>query len=306
MPRRPHPTAGLTFDREGDTRHDGLDIHWFERGPEGAELTVLYLHGFNISSQEFYLQVDALAELGVRQLLVDLRGHGKTGAVPPRMCQVDAAADDVFAVLRDRGVTGPLIVVGHSLGGPVSLSLMRRHASDLHLVGSVHISSAVEPFADQGMPHVLAGWVGALLEDLYRSAPRLTQRLLTLGTRGLAPALALGFYFRPVRYAVIRFHAAMIRRTALDTYAGYFDDLLYHSELAAGPVLATIPGYILVGDRDAVSPVSQSRRLHDIWPRAYLQVLPESGHMPPLDAPGAVSTAIKRLVLSTPCRGTQN
>lgn len=290
------PIAGLTYDREGSTPRQGLNIHWYERGPEDADLTILYVHGFNISSDEFYMQVDALASLPVRQLLVDLRGHGKTGPVPPHMCQVDDAADDIYAVLRDRGVTGPLIVVGHSLGGPVSLSLMRRHAAVLDLAGSVQISSTVDPFADQGMPQVLAGWVGSLLEDLYTASPRLMQRLLTLGTRLLVPVLALGFYFRPVGYAVVKFHAAMIQRTALDTYAGFFDDLLTHSELAAADVLATIPGYILVGSRDSVTPVSQSRRLSEIWPRAYFQVLPESGHMPPFDAPGAVSTAIERLV----------
>ena len=88
----------------------------------------------------------------------------------------------------------------------------------------------------------------------------------------------------------------MIQKTPLATYAGFFDDLLEHSELDAAAVLADIPGYILVGERDTVAPVSQSERLHDIWPRAHVQVLPESGHMPPLDAPGAVSTAIIRLV----------
>ncbi|WJY68488.1 alpha/beta fold hydrolase [Corynebacterium auris] len=290
------PRSPLRYDRTGTTPHDGLDIRWYERGPEEAEITVLYVHGFNISSAEFVLQVEALSALPVRQLLVDLRGHGGTGPAPPHMCQVDDAADDIFAVLCDRGVTGPLIVVGHSLGGPVSLSLMRRYAHELDLAGAVLISTAVEPFAEQGMPQVLAGWVGSLHEGLYEASPRLMKRLLALGTRLLVPVLACGFYFRPVGYAVVKFHAAMIQRTPLDTYAGYFDDLLEHSELEAADVLATIPGYILVGSHDAVAPISQSTKLHEIWPRAYLQILPESGHMPPFDAPGAVSTAIERLV----------
>ena len=97
-------------------------------------------------------------------------------------------------------------------------------------------------------------------------------------------------------YDIVDFHAAMIRETPLETYAGYFQDLLDHSELDAGTVLAELPGYILVGDRDNVTPVSQSEVLRSIWPGAYMQVLPDSGHMPPLDAPGAVTTAIVRLI----------
>ncbi|MDT9409793.1 alpha/beta fold hydrolase, partial [Corynebacterium rouxii] len=81
-----------------------------------------------------------------------------------------------------------------------------------------------------------------------------------------------------------------------DTYAGYFDDLVNHSEIEVADVLAAIPGFILVGDRDTITPVTQSARLSEIWPRAYLQILPDSGHMPPLDAPGTVATAILRLI----------
>ena len=292
----PRPVAGLTSDRSGTTRNEGIDVHWFERGPEDAELTVLYVHGFNISSDEFYMIVDELASLPVRQLLVDLRGHGETGRVDPHMCTIDGAADDLWAVLRDRGITGPLIVVGHSLGGPVSLSLMRRHATDLALVGTVQISSSVEPFTTQGMPQILAGRFGTFLKALYRGAPGIATTLLDVITTAIAPILALGFYFRPVGYAVVKFHAAMMHLTPLDTYAGFFDDLVNHSELDSAEVLSTIPGYILVGDRDTITPVSQSERLAAIWPRAHVNLLPESGHMPPLDAPGAVSTAILRLI----------
>ncbi|SDL85042.1 Pimeloyl-ACP methyl ester carboxylesterase [Corynebacterium mycetoides] len=292
----PRPVAGLTYDRRGVTRNDGIDVHWYERGPEDAELTVLYIHGFNISSDEFYMQVDELASLPVRQLLVDLRGHGETGRAAPQVCTIDGAADDVRAVLADRRITGPLIVVGHSLGGPVSLSLMRRYAHELDLAGTVQISSAVEPFARQGMPQVLAGTVGTALEELYRGAPGLADKLLSAGTAVIAPVLALGFYYRPVGYAVVKFHAAMMQLTPLDTYAGYFDDLVNHSEIEVADVLAAIPGFILVGDRDTITPVTQSARLSEIWPRAYLQILPDSGHMPPLDAPGTVATAILRLI----------
>ena len=231
----------------------------------------------------------------MRQILVDYRGHGRTTHADPASCTVDDAADDVYAVLSYLGVSGPLVAVGHSLGGPVSLSLMRRH-QDLDVAGSVQISSAVEPFVMQGMPQILAGPVGAGLAAVLRHAPAFAEGARRGLTSALSPLLALGFYFRPLNFEIVQFHARLIQATPLSTYAGYFDDLLEHSELDAAGVLSRIPGYILVGERDTVAPVSQSRRLHKIWPGSYLQVLPESGHMPPLDAPGAVSTAIVRLV----------
>ncbi|WP_288725185.1 alpha/beta fold hydrolase [uncultured Corynebacterium sp.] len=285
---------GLQYDRTGTVENGDVNVRYYDRGPEDAELTVLYVHGFNISSESFYMQVAELDALPVRQVLLDYRGHGRTTFVHPEQCTIDDAADDVYAVVERLGLRGPLIIVGHSLGGPVSLSLMRRY--NLNVAGSVQISSTVEPFAVQGLPQILAGPMGDVLEGVLDHTPGFAEGIRKAVTSMIAPFLALGFYFRPMDFDLVRFHADMIQKTPLATYAGFFDDLLEHSELDAAAVLADIPGYILVGERDTVAPVSQSERLHDIWPRAHVQVLPESGHMPPLDAPGAVSTAIIRLV----------
>ena len=297
--RHSHRLAGmleLRPDRTGTVDSGGVRVHWYEVGPESANVTVVYVHGFNIAAPEFVFQVEALRGKSIRQLLIDVRGHGNTGYCSPELLTIDNAADDVAAVLRARGVRGPVVVVGHSLGGPVSLSLMRRYVEEFEWVGSVQISSAVEPFAVQGMPQILAGPIGRVLEWVVARTPHFAEGMRRAVTRSLAPVLALAFYFRPMPYEVIRFHADMIQQTPLATYAGFFDDLLDHSELEVGDVLADLPGYILVGDRDHVTPVSQSARLWELWPRAFVQVLPDSGHMPPLDAPGAVTAAIERVI----------
>lgn len=286
--------TGLRFERTGTVDHDGITLRYYDCGPVDADLAVVYVHGFNISSESFYMQVAELSSLPVRQLLVDVRGHGRSSTVAPGRCTVDSAADDVYAVLNHLGIAVPLIVVGHSLGGPVSLSLMRRHG--LNVAGSVQISSTVEPFAMQGLPQILAGPAGTALHAVLEHTPRFAEGIRRAVTRGLAPLLALSFYFRPMNYDIVRFHARMIERTPLATYAGFFDDLLEHSELDAAPALANVPGYILVGERDTIAPLSQSLRLAQMWTGAFVQVLPESGHMPPLDAPGAVTTAIVRLI----------
>ncbi|MCP1386803.1 alpha/beta hydrolase [Corynebacterium sp. TA-R-1] len=297
-------TLELRPDRTGTVDSGGVRVWWYEVGSDDLAVpTVVYLHGFNIAAPEFVYQVDALREHDVRQLLIDIRGHGNTGHCPPELLTIDNAADDVAAVLRARRVTGPVVVVGHSLGGPVSLSLMRRYAGEFNWAGSVQISSAVEPFAMQGMPQVLAGPIGRVLEWIVARTPHFAEGLRRVVTRTLAPILALGFYFRPMPYEVIRFHADMIQQTPLATYAGFFDDLLQHSELGAGEALAGLPGYILVGDRDHVTPIGQSALLAELWPEAYVQVLPDSGHMPPLDAPGAVAATIERVLTLAGCSG---
>lgn len=278
--------------RTGTLDRDGITIHYYDAGPRDAGLTVVYAHGFNIAAAEYKLQVEAIS--GVRQILVDVRGHGKTGYADPSLLTIDAAADDIAAVLRHLGIDDPLITVGHSLGGPISLSLMRRHR--FNWVGSVQISSTVDPFTARGLPRLLGGGFGRSLGWFVDRLPHAAEGIRRLVTDMIAPILARWFYFRPVPWSLIKFHARMIKATPLATYRGFFDDLQTHSERGAAAVLATIPGYILVGDRDNVAPVSQSAELAAIWPGAYFQILPESGHMPPLDDPGAVTAAIERVI----------
>lgn len=285
---------GLRYDRHGTVQHGAVEVHYYEVGPVDAPLAVVYAHGFNIAAEEFYMQVEALRPLGVRQVLVDVRGHGQTGRIDPGLLTIDAAADDIAAVMEHLLIDVPVVTVGHSLGGPISLSLMRRH--DFCWAGSVQVSGAVDPFTARGMPRALGGAFGSALEAMVEKLPHTAEGLRVAITSTLAPVLARWFYFRPMNYEIIQFHAALIQETPLATYAGYFDDLKDHSERAAAGVLAGLPGYILVGERDNVTPLEQSAQLAEIWPDAYYQVLPESGHMPTLDAPAAVTCAIARVI----------
>lgn len=66
---------------------------------------------------------------------------------------------------------------------------MRRYAGEFAWAGSVQISSAVEPFAMQGMPQVLAGPLGSVLEWAVARTPRFAEGVRRAVTRSLAPVL---------------------------------------------------------------------------------------------------------------------
>lgn len=290
-------TPGLTdLDFQGIALNDDTPIYWYEVGGREAAVTVVYIHGFTLAAESFYQQVDALRDLPVRQVLMDLRGHGQTGAVRPEDCSVNAAADDVWAVMREREVTGPVIVVGHSLGGLVSLSLIRRYGEQFELAGLVLINAAVEALADQGVPQILATPVADAVYNAVEAAPQEADKFRNEVTKIIAPGLAVTIFQRETDFDVIDFHAAMIHETPLETFVGFFDDLQHHEELQAGPALRGVPGYVLVGDKDDVTPRSQAERIQEIWPDSHLHVVPNAGHMLPLEAPESVTLAILRLV----------
>ena len=114
----PSTEPGLTrITASGTVDHDGLDIAWYEIGQENAPVTVVFIHGYCLSAEAYYDQANYLRSRNARALLVDLRGHGQSSTVDPEECTVDAAADDVLAIIRERAPRGNLVIVGHS---PVS------------------------------------------------------------------------------------------------------------------------------------------------------------------------------------------
>lgn len=81
--------------------------------------TIVLLHGWTASADLNWLQVyGRLSALG-RVIAMDHRGHGR-GIRSEQPFTLEDAADDVGGLLRTLG-TGPCILVGYSMGGPISM-----------------------------------------------------------------------------------------------------------------------------------------------------------------------------------------
>lgn len=85
--------------------------------------TILAVHGVSASHRSFGLLAQALP--GVRIIAPDLRGRGRSSTLPGPY-GMPVHADDLAAVLGETA-TGPVLVVGHSMGAFVTLVLAHRH-----------------------------------------------------------------------------------------------------------------------------------------------------------------------------------
>jgi 3-oxoadipate enol-lactonase len=95
------------------------------RHPDPSAPVVLLLHGWTASSDiQFVMAYEALAA-HYTFVGIDDRGHGR-GLRAPDPFALEDAADDAAALVRELGL-GPVITVGYSMGGPVSMLLARRH-----------------------------------------------------------------------------------------------------------------------------------------------------------------------------------
>src|SRR3954454_6854090 len=98
----------------------------FLRDSGGDGTPVLLLHGWTASADlNWYAQYAPLVDAGFRVLAIDHRGHGR-GMRALSDFRLEDCADDAVGALRTLD-TGPAILAGYSMGGPISLLAARRH-----------------------------------------------------------------------------------------------------------------------------------------------------------------------------------
>lgn len=95
------------------------------RHADPAAPWLLLLHGWTASGDvQFFTAYEALAQ-HYSFVAVDHRGHGR-GMRTARRFELEDAAADAAAVVGQLGI-GPVITIGYSMGGPISLLLAHRH-----------------------------------------------------------------------------------------------------------------------------------------------------------------------------------
>ncbi|PNI09521.1 alpha/beta hydrolase [Arthrobacter sp. AFG7.2] len=100
----------------------GVRIHGFELGPpEGPPIVIL--HGLAGSAMEFIETARALPEF--RNVLIDLRGHGRSTRRPGDLSR-EAFVADVVRVI-ETVVGAPVTLVGQSMGGHTAMLVAAGH-----------------------------------------------------------------------------------------------------------------------------------------------------------------------------------
>lgn len=151
----------------------GGEVRYFVHGDlTSGKTPVLVLHGAFMSSDAMKPLTDLITDRPL--IVVDQRGHGRTGDLPGPITYQNLA-DDAAAVLADAGVA-KADVVGYSMGAGAALQLALRHPErvDHLVVASVSFNEAgnLPGFSEQMeqiTPEVFAG--SAMEREFMRLTP---------------------------------------------------------------------------------------------------------------------------------------
>jgi 2-succinyl-6-hydroxy-2,4-cyclohexadiene-1-carboxylate synthase len=106
----------------------------------GAGEAVVFLHGFTGSTADWANQIPLVKE-NYTAVAVDHRGHGKSGAPDNKDAySIEIFSNDVYQLMQKIGI-GKYCLVGHSMGGFMSLQLALDHPETVSALVLVDTSS---------------------------------------------------------------------------------------------------------------------------------------------------------------------
>lgn len=293
----------LDTDRGGVvSTPDGVPLAFREVGPADAALTVVFAHGFCMCMRAFHFQRARLREEWgdqVRMVFYDQRGHGQSGEAPIESYTVPQLGQDLETVLQVLVPRGPVVLVGHSMGGMTVLAHARQHPKQYgtRIVGAALISSAAEGLSRSPLGEILQNPALEGVQFAARYAPKLVHRTRGAARAVLSPILKAASYGDDLTSpSVVAFSEKMIHDTPVPTMVEFLHALEVHDETAALPVLAKVPTMIACGNDDLLTPLVASQDMAAALPDCELVVVEGAGHLVQLEAPDIVDDALVRLV----------
>ncbi len=227
----------------------GLYYTVYEGGNSDLAPVVL-IHGAGGSHVTWPVEIRRLA--GQRVISVDLPGHGKSRGVAQQF--IPAYADQIHNFLARLGLAES-VIIGHSLGGAVALTLALKYPRQVAGLGL--ISTGAYLGVDQALLHELSSPVMASaalrkLETLAFSphtSPALVSAVMRT-MRDLRPSLLLADW-RACSSFDVRDLVAQIQA----------------------------PAWVACGSDDRIAPLAYSHFLASSLPAAELRIYPHAGHM---------------------------
>ena len=283
---------------------DGVTLHAEEVGAGDAPLTLIFCHGFGLEMASWHYQWRDLSGRDTPGRLVfwDQRGHGRSGPSTPDHSTIDWLGRDLRRVIEVMAPDGPVVLIGHSMGGMTVMALADQHPElfGTKVLGVALLSTSSGKVAESFL-QIPAALSGPFRRIAPHAASTISRRAAIL-EHGRRAGSDVSFLFtRRVAFgsdvgpALVEFVERMLAATPLEVMADFLPTFVDHDKLDALTALTGVETLVMVGDRDRLTPPDHSRAIMERLPDAEFVVVPSTGHMVMLERPSLVNLHLRTL-----------
>jgi pimeloyl-ACP methyl ester carboxylesterase len=251
---------------------NGIKISFVDRG-QGA--TLLLVHGFPLDHSMWNGQIEALSAR-YRVIAPDLRGFGQSGVTEGTVTMAQQA-DDLAALLDFLSIREPVVYCGLSMGGYIALEFWRKYSKRLRALILCDTRSAAD------MPEAAANRLV------------IAEKVMPEGSQIVADVM-MPKLFHPITLqkqpeVVEKLKQVMCATDPRGVAAAR--GMAQRADFTAELPRIACPTLIIVGKGDAISPAAEMQGISNAIPNAEFKIIPQAGHMAPLEQPADVNAAIE-------------
>jgi pimeloyl-ACP methyl ester carboxylesterase len=284
---------------------DGVRLHVevVEAAEPTDRPTLVFVHGFCLDQGTFHFQRQHLDARGTHRLVFyDQPGHGLSGALHDGEYELPALGDALADVIKAVVPTGPIVLVGHSMGGMTIMALAEQYpelfaervsgvvllATSGGAINGSHLFG-LHPLVHRAAPGMLAviNTASKLSGGVVDKARAASNDLAYLLTR------RYGFGSPKPSPTLVSYVERMNSRTTTVTVARYLRTLFSHARYPALRALEAKPVLLIVGEKDLVTPTTHSAEIARLLPHASYITIPDSGHMVMLECADRINALLE-------------
>jgi len=251
----------------------------------GSGLPLLLLHAFPLDHRMWEGQAP-LAD-AVRLIVPDQRGFGASGGSLPE--SIEQLADDAVALLDALHVSGPAVVGGVSMGGYIAQHVAARHPERVAAVILADTKLEADTAEARAGRTDLAAKVGRLGQSILANA--MIPRLLPEPAAAPVPADR-----EWVESALRR----MILAQPVATIQAALSALGDRPDMTEAMRHLRVPALLVAGAEDAITPPACLEAAEAIIPQSKLLIVPDAGHLTPLEQPAVFNAAVLAFLRELP------
>jgi pimeloyl-ACP methyl ester carboxylesterase len=251
----------------------------------GKGKPVVLIHGFAEDGEIWNNQIDFLsAGSGGKDdftlIIPDLPGTGKSELIADM--SIESMAELIKAIIAEENIS-QVIVIGHSMGGYITLAIAEKYPELIRAFGLCHSSAFAD--SEEKKAARLKSIEFIKTNGAYEFLKTTIPGLFLMGQDGSKPMdpngailIEKGKQFTPE--ALIKYYQAMIARPDRIKVLKNFN----------GPVL------FIIGEHDKAIPFEQSMQQCYLPVQSHVHILRNSAHMGMLEETGKVNTAIQQFL----------
>ncbi len=291
---------------------DGVRLHVEVDEPEpGTDppVTLVFVHGYALSLDCWHFQRKHFRGR-YRMIFYDQRSHGRSGRSSAALCRIPQLATDLAQILHEVAGPGPVVLIGHSMGGMTIMELARQHPE---WFGADAAVDRVGPILGVGLMctssddlldrHPVRGLPGRAAARLVEPTLAALNRIPTVveNTRRAGSDLAYLVTRRmtfpsDVPASYVSFLQEMLSMTPLDVIGDFYPAFADLDEAEGLKVIRGVPTTLIGARQDLVTPFRHTMVLMEELPEAEVLVLDPCGHMAMIEYHHRVDAALEDVI----------